>query len=453
MVTTLFGCVPTIGTVAKGVIKAVISKIGKRLPLAQLMKYMNSVGIGNVVEFLRDFVKKIDTYAADFAEKIIKMLDDMKGKLEKARFVTFGKAEEAIVRMLEGIAELYARVPIPQKVREIVGFIAGKLKETLSEATDFVMDGVTRAKNGARQLEEKFLKKTAEGFKEMALRAGMKEEQVNRLIKHCADKDQVVIIRATNPKSLRFQGGKFDFKGKKVDCFPKPVTIKLNTAKGDFPERVQGLVVRPKNPDAEQLAEIEELKKNKFFFDDDGVLHDRHGNVFYGDYDVQSVHRYVDEIDDADKAKKVLASEMSNPQDGVKTVDDLNEAIHGGVVPEKYRSIQHGGEADFRKSKKPGEKGILTADQMNSGGANGSVMKAGEDYKLGRQYGKDEKYIVITPDGAKILESPEELKQFYKNHDLPWEYDPRPASINPALANAANGTRRAAEQAGSENKN
>jgi hypothetical protein len=227
----------------------------------------------------------------------------------------------------------------------------------------------------------------------------------------------------------------------------------LNTAKGDFPERVQGLVVRPKNPDAEQLAEIEELKKNKFFFDDDGVLHDRHGNVFYGDYDVQSVHRYVDEIDDADKAKKVLASEMSNPQDGVKTVDDLNEAIHGGVVPEKYRSIQHGGEADFRKSKKPGEKGILTADQMNSGGANGSVMKAGEDYKLGRQYGKDEKYIVITPDGAKILESPEELKQFYKNHDLPWEYDPRPASINPALANAANGTRRAAEQAGSENKN
>ena len=451
LVTTLFGCVPEIGSVVKGMIKAVVSKIGKRLPLAQLMKFMNSVGIGNVVEFLREFVKKIDTHAADFAGKIVKMLDEMKGKLEKARFVAFGKAEEAIDKMLEGIAALYARVPIPQKVREIIQHIAAKLKETLNEATDFVMDGVTRARNGARQLEEKFLKKTVEGFAAMAERAGMRDEQITRLIEHCVKRDQIVIVRATNPKSLRFQGAEIKFEGKMVDCFPKPVTIKLNTAKGDFPEHVQGLVVRPKSPDKDQLEEIAALEKKKFTFDSDGVLHDPEGNVFHGDYDLQSVHRYVDEVDDADNAKRVLTTEMSNAEAGLSTIDDLNRAIHNGDIPKQYRNIQHGGEADFRKRKNSADKSILTSEQMSEGGKNGGVMQAGKDYKLGRQYGKDEKYIVITPDGAKIIESPEELKAFYKNHKLPWEYD-NVKALNPALANAANGTRRAAEQSSGENK-
>ena len=120
-------------------------------------------------------------------------------------------------------------------------------------------------------------------------------------------------------------------------------------------------------------------------------------------------------------------------------------------MPKEYRSIQHGGEDDFRKRKNSTNKDILLADELNSGGANGGVMKAGKDYKLGRQYGSDEKYIVITPDGAKMLESPQELKEFYKNHNLPWEYDAR-MPIAPALANAANNGERAYEKS-QENKN
>ena len=277
----------------------------------------------------------------------------------------------------------------------------------------------------------------------------MKEAQIDRLIEHCYKKDQVVIVRTTNPKSLRFQGGKFDYQGGKVDCFPKPVTIKLNTAKGDFPERVQGLVVRPKHPDKDQLKEIAELQEKKFFFDADGVLHDPKGNVFHGDYDVQSVHRYVDELDEAGNAKRVLSPEMSNKEEKLSTIDDLNEAIHGKVVPEEYRSIQHGGEADFRKRKNSKDKSILKSEDMNTGGVNGGVMESNKDYKLGRQYGKDEKYIMITPDGAKIIESPEELKAFYKKADLPWEYD-NVMPIAPALANVANNSERAYEKSEEE---
>ena len=449
LVTTLFGCVPEIGSVVKGMIKAVVSKIGKRLPLPQLMKFMNSVGVGNVVKFLREFLEKIHGHTAEFAQKILKMLDAMKERLEKLRYIAFDKVNDKIKLMLDGIARIYNHVP--RKVREVIDHIAKKLKETLDEATDFVMEGVTRARNGAKQVEEKFFKRTAKEFEALAKRAGMKEEQIDRLIKHCHDKDQVVIIRATNYDSLRFQGGTFKYEGKTVECLPKPVTIKLNTAKDDFPEHVRGLVVKPKNPKADQLLEIKELEGRGFTFDVDGVLHDPKGKVFHGDYDVQSVHRYSNEINEAGESKRVLMSEMSNPDEGVKVVDDLNEAIHDGVVPKDHRAIQHGGEADFRKRKNSKDKSILKSEDMNTGGVNGGVMESNKDYKLGRQYGKDEKYIMITPDGAKIIESPEELKAFYKKADLPWEYD-NVMPIAPALANLANNSERAYEKS-EEKKN
>ena len=80
----------------------------------------------------------------------------------------------------------------------------------------------------------------------------------------------------------------------------------------------------------------------------------------------------------------------------------------------------------------------VKADEMNTGGRGGSQMQAGKDYKLGRQYGKDEKYLVVNADGEyRILDSPEELKDLYKDIGSPWEYDPRPAS-GPSVSNVAN---------------
>ena len=85
----------------------------------------------------------------------------------------------------------------------------------------------------------------------------------------------------------------------------------------------------------------------------------------------------------------------------------------------------------------------LRADDLNTGGRKGGQMKAGQDYTLGRQYTKDEKYLVVDTDGSyKILESPDELKRLYDEAGLPWEYDPRRA-IAPAIANTVMGAERA----------
>jgi hypothetical protein len=59
---------------------------------------------------------------------------------------------------------------------------------------------------------------------------------------------------------------------------------------------------------------------------------------------------------------------------------------------------------------------------MNTGGRAGGQMEAGKDNKLGTQYGKDEKYLVVTADGDyKIIENPEELKDLYQDIGTPWE--------------------------------
>ena len=63
----------------------------------------------------------------------------------------------------------------------------------------------------------------------------------------------------------------------------------------------------------------------------------------------------------------------------------------------------------------------VKADEMNTGGRGGSQMQAGKDYKLGRQYGMDEKYLVVNADGEyRILDSPDELKDLYKDIGSPW---------------------------------
>ena len=80
-------------------------------------------------------------------------------------------------------------------------------------------------------------------------------------------------------------------------------------------------------------------------------------------------------------------------------------------------------------------------------------MQAGKDYKLGRQYGKDEKYLVVDSDGSiRIAESPEELKRIYNEAGLPWEYDPTPAKANAAIANTVNSAGRAAQSNNSPKK-
>ncbi len=438
LVVTVVGCIPEIGSIVKGVIKEIwlaIKKGAKKLPLKRLIELLNSVGEGNVVRFLREFLSKIEGHGQDAAKKIAQMFGELKTKLEDLRKLSFAKAEKMIDEVLENINKAFK--VLPDMVRKVIEWIAAHLKNTLDEAADFVMKGVTRARNGAKQLKKDFLRLTGVELKKLAKKAGMKPEHIEKLALHCQKKDQMVVVRLSNQDSLKFQG--------KAGHLPKPLDVKLKTAKGDkYAEDIKGLVVRPKEPMAEwERDNIKYLEEHGYSFDKDGVLRDPNQNAFYGDYDVQSVHRRVQmENPETGKMEDTYLNEMSNPQDGVDTIADLNKDVVGDL-PASNRPFQHGAETDYRvklgEDGKPilkdGKPVIVGADDLNTGGSGGKQMKSKEDYKLGRQHGDDEKYLVVDADGDyKIVESPEELKKIYDEAGLPWEYD---SSFPIAPANAA----------------
>src|SRR5205085_2547257 len=122
-----------------------VKKGASKLPIKKLMRFMNSVGEGNVVRFLREFLNKIDHHASEIAVKITKLFDLLKSKVDNLKTFVFGKADEALEKMLKHIDAAYKQ--IPGMVRDIMDKIAKHLKDTLDDVTDFVMNGVTRAKN------------------------------------------------------------------------------------------------------------------------------------------------------------------------------------------------------------------------------------------------------------------------------------------------------------------
>lgn len=89
--------------------------------------------------------------------------------------------------------------------------------------------------------------------------------------------------------------------------------------------------------------------------------------------------------------KTFTFNEMSNPSDEVAAISEMNKDVVGD----------------------------LTANQRAF------------------QHGADEKFLIVGNDSNyKIAESPEELKEIYKNAGFPWEYNISPA-IAPANAATA----------------
>ncbi|HEY8561322.1 MAG TPA: hypothetical protein VIL74_13175 [Pyrinomonadaceae bacterium] len=456
LVVTIIGCVPEVGSVVKGIAKAVyklVQRTAKKLPLTRLIRMLNSVGEGNVIRFLRMMADKLTAWGEKAGETIVRLLENLRGKLQAARKWAFSKAEELLDLALKRFDELIKLAP--EMAKQVAEYLVGHLKKALKDVGNFVMKGVTRARNGAKQLEEKFLRLTGLELRKLAKSAGMKPEQIEKLAEHCQKTGRMTVIRFTNPDSLKYQGKKHWFNGFEKDYLPKPLPVKLKTAKdGDY----AGLVTYPrkpkdwdaKNPGKEWKMEkweednIADLKKEGYFFDQNGLLHDKHGNAFHGDYDVQSVHRRV-EMENPDGTKgEVYLNELSNPEDKVSTIEDMNRSVMGDI-PEEKRVFQHGAEGDYRVRvdengdiATKGHKPIpVSSDEMNAGGKGGKQMQAGKDYKLGREHGDDEKYLVVDADGNyKVIDSPKKLKELYDNAGLPWEYSSTFASA-PANAMAA----------------
>lgn len=467
LVVTIIGCVPAAGSAVKGVCKIIrkfIKEGVKKLPLTKLIRMLNSIGEGNVIRYLRKIADNLKSWGEEAAAQIRLLLDALNIKLLEARRWAFSKAEELLDTILANFEEV--RRLAPEMARKVVEEVADYLKKSLEDVSQFVMKGATRARNGARQLKEKFIVLTNKELRALALRAGMKPEHLHNLSKHCKDKGRMVVVRFTNPDSLQHQGKKIWWNGVEKQMFPKPLPVKLKTAKDG---KLAGIVVEPrkpkdwdaKNPGKEWQMEdweaenIKDLKKDGYFFDNDGILRDKDGNAFYGDYDVQSVHRRVDEIGDDGVAREGYLNELSNPDDKVSVIDEMNKDVVGDI-PQSQHPFQHGAEGDFRvrtdengkvmmvdkdgrRVEKGGKPVPVSSDEMNSGARGGGQMQADKDYKLGRQHGDDEQYVIVDADGnISVAKNPQELKELYDNLGLPWEYDSRFPTA-PASAAAAGG--------------
>jgi flagellar basal body rod protein FlgG len=439
LVTTLIGCVPEIGSAIKGVVKIIFKAVkegASKLPLKKVMRFMNELGEGNVIRFLREFLKGADLLASKIAIQIDKLLMYLRSKVDDATTFVIGEADKALRRVIENIDAAYKL--IPDMVRDAMAKIVKNLKETLDEVTDFAMPGVTRARNGARQLKEKMFKIGKKvGLERAAKEAGMDPADVKRLVEHCKGRDRLAIMRFTNPESLKYHGMK--------GYTPKPLAVKLKTSKTG---PTAGLVVKPKEPmkdwERQNFLELttpdpKNPNKKVYTVDSDGTLVDPDGNKIYGDHDVQSVHQKVEDGD----GEKAYLQDQTNPEDS-STIADMNE----GGSAEMY---QHGANDNFMvKTDDKGkviydDKGkpvLATVEDMNAGKAT-----------LGRQPEPDEKFLVVDEEGTiMILESPKELEHFHKLNGMIWEYDPRKAIAPAAQAQAVMGTERALENAFADEK-
>lgn len=424
LVATVIGCIPEVGTAIKGTAKSLV-KVGKEgasllkksgINLGGLIRFLNTLGEGNVLRWLRALADNFHHYGKIVGDKICEILLRLESKILEIKGRVVKKAEEFLQVILDNIKEVLKRVG--KMVTEIISFIKKELEELLLQIKDYVYKGKTRKKNGVRQLDDPAAKMVRKKWLEtVAKHAGMQPSDVENLLKHCEESGEIIIVRFTNGDSIKFQG--------KAKHLPKPLPVKLKTAKPPSPHA--GLVVKPdpakrggKPVEDWEAQNVRELEEAGYKFDKDGILHDADGNRFYGDYDLQSVHQGG--ITDLDTGKEINMVKVTNPKDS-DAVKRINEGMrpNQNKMTGRQEQIQHGAEADFHVKKGADGKPLLDE--------NGHMIPATEEEilsgksTLGRQFGDDEQYIVIKPDGVQMLDDPSELRQIYRENDIPWQYD------------------------------
>ena len=438
LVTTIIGCIPEVGTVIKGAVKSVLSvgiEGAKKLiaktgiDIGTLIRFLNFFGEGNAVRWLREQVGKFDDYKKAVKSKIRQILHVLMFEIHQLKAKVFDKVAEFLHEVIKSIQQVLQRVD--KFVDEIMNRARQEIDDLTKKAEDYWLRGKTQTPNGARQIAEQppplapaleRQKKFKAEMKEKAALAGMEPRELEGLVSHCKKTGRRVVVRFTNVKGLNWHGME--------KYLPKPLSVKLKTAKsGDF----AGLVVKP-DPAKRGGAAIEqweldnmaELEKNGFKFDEQtGVLMDKDGNKFYGDYDLQSVQR---EVIDAETGEKIHLNELTNPED-TDVVGEINSDMRfGEQLDPKQKPVQHGAEAD--NFVKVDDKGKIIEGEY------GHQFRASEEEimnknaKLGRQYGNDEQYLVVNVEGkVDVLKNPEELYQLHqkKGDELPWLYEATPA--------------------------
>lgn len=466
LVLTTIGMIPELGTAIKGAVKAVV-KVGKEaatfvlkkgvkfgeqllvksgIDIDSLIRAMNFFGEGNVVKWLRDQVDNFAKHKKFVMDQIRDILLKVKSKCKSLMNDVIESLNTTLAIIIDNIDEVLKRVT--DYVSEIMDAFKKAIHDLTETVKDYWIKATTRTDNGARQIADgttfapapkpapvkshpRASRLTKEQIEKIAKDAGMEPEELAGLIEHCNKTNRRVVVRFTNPKSLQWHG--------KPGFVPKNVDVKLKTSKsGDN----AGLVVKPKEPMEDwEIENINALKKKGYEFDGAGNLIDPKGNKIYGDYDLQSVHSV-----DPNTGKS--SDLLSNPGESNNVVAEVN----GGMgrkdreMLEQRSPVQHGAENDFFVKADASGKPIYTkpdhptdtifdpkTGQVREAPAQGKMIPASkEDIEsgkavLGKQYGDDEKYLVVNPDGtSEVLENPHELYEMNRKLGLPWRYDAVP---------------------------
>jgi hypothetical protein len=143
LVITLIGCIPAVGTVLKGLAKA-IKRGSKGLDMTEMLRHLNWVGKGNGVRWLREQLDNFPAYGADIARQIKDILENLKGKLQIAKKFATDNVGRQIDEVLETIGEVKNRVDTI--VPEVIKDIQNKFRELLARIQKVETPGSTQTK-------------------------------------------------------------------------------------------------------------------------------------------------------------------------------------------------------------------------------------------------------------------------------------------------------------------
>jgi hypothetical protein len=176
LVITLIGCIPTVGSVLKGVLK-VARKGSKGADLAKVFRKLNWAGKGDGLTWLKGQRTKLSDYGEQVAKRITEILDELTSKLTVLKRYLFDSAIQKVDELLKVIGNV--RSLVKSKVDEVMQYLNKNLDELLMQEKRVDLSAGTGKKHGlsfeAEPLDDDILSRPARPVYEGMGKAEYKE--------------------------------------------------------------------------------------------------------------------------------------------------------------------------------------------------------------------------------------------------------------------------------------
>lgn len=310
-----------------------------------------------------------------------------------------GKSAKA-ARLINHVRSLYQRLKSVMRSLQMLEREAARARRASQEMWERTRAARRKAEHEAAQAAKRirtaFREMIKRKYARVAEKAGWSTADLARACEWCKfmDPPKIVIARKRSSIALKFEG--------KPGYAPKPMNVKLKSKKTG-PNK--GLVCYPTEDElvdiarregAESAAKIrknaEELKKQGFKFDSDGLLIDPRGNKIYSDVDYMGIYNVP-------KGREATAwgGRLADNDDPF-FIDWVNKLFHG-----KGPAKQHGNQDRLAKQLES------AADDVN--------------LKPGRMPDADELrdpegFLLIGPDGIPRNVGYQELCEWYQRYGI-----------------------------------